>query len=1068
MQQHQWKEALESGALKGLELPFDKPLSAHTQYELTHLEHSIQINGLENKPDISLTALRLLLSAYSSSEGLLLSIKMLDNDTKPFIISNSLGTLESNLTDSLGLLNECQDEKHLGSEHFKREFSAELSQLDIPIDQCCYHYQSSNIEPINSYLYCYHTNQSLGLYFDSNLFQPETAKRILEAWAHIAQQLIQIDITSDITSIDVISPNENETLIKAWNNTGVSLPDFQSVNQAFESVVDSHPDKTAVSDPHISYTYLELENEANHIANCLIDLGAKPQDIIGVALPRNVHLLSTTVGIFKSSAAYLPLDPDFPDDRLEYMAEHSQSKVLITSEELKPRFSYFKGDVITIESLLTKEPKNTQRPNKIHTHDHTAYVIYTSGSTGLPKGVEISNGNVINLLASMAKQPGMTENDTLCAITTLSFDISVIELFLPLYVGGHVVIIGKDISLFPDKLISVLEQFSVSILQATPATFRLLESVNWSPKHKIKILCGGEPFPKDLAKSLLSKVDAVWNVYGPTETTVWSTIFQITDENKPILIGKPIDNTTIYIFDDNMQLAPIGISGNLYIGGLGLAKGYLHREDLTSERFITHPITNERIYDTGDVAKYTVNGEIECLGRNDGQVKIRGYRIELGEIEEQISKIPDVKSQVVIVREDTPGNQRLVAYYLTESGNEIKFSEFKEALSRALPSYMVPALYVHMEKFPMTLNYKIDRKALPEPDIKLLSDSFNKPTTETQKIIHNMWSGLLGLSEIDTKENYFDIGGNSLLSVQLFSKIKAKFDLNLPLDTLFHYGNIQALSKRIDDLIENSDLLSENTYPNLIPIQPQGVGHPIFFFHGVGGNVLNYQRLIQALNGNRPAYGFQSSGVDGHTPLTETYEDMLNAYLEQLKAIQSHGPYTLVGGSMGGTTALDIANLLKASGEDVEMVIMFDTFGPDFDADKFGQAQTNVSLFQRIKNALILRKLFAEIKFHKLLNKVFNIDLPHHVRYQIIENNNYKLLGMRKTNPYKGDITLIRAPQQKMGIYADPKLGWGKSIKGEIHTYYVEGDHHNIVESQETLRIFKEQLLYSPAAAQEK
>ncbi len=1056
MDYQQWEMSFLDNLISGQELPFDFPLSSHKGSDYLDVEIDLSNDTDQNRLT---SAFLLLLKSYSNKSNILFGMKYKNNPIRPDTLDFSFIDTTKTLSISVEkIISNSVQSYGMSLDEVNTKFKAEILSLGLPVYQCGMGIVDNKDDiPSIGYLNFYLSGgDTVGIRYDKKLFRHETVNRILLSWINIFNQVISDPI--DIIFIDSISNTCRKTLLSNWNKNNNQSPIFEGVHAAFEHHVDNNSNAPCISDDLSSYNYQETENEANHIANTLIDEGIKPGELIGVALPRNIQLLTSVIGIFKAGAAYVPLDPDFPDDRLQYMAEHSQCRILITSQELASRFNYFSGTILTIESIKGLSIQKVSRPRVRAKLENTAYVIYTSGSTGKPKGVEITQGNVINLLQSMAKTPGMNKQDVLCAITTLSFDISVLELFLPIYTGASLIIVKKDISLFSDKLATVLKKYRVSILQATPATFRLLIANDWQPSSPIKILCGGEPFPKDLATDLLSRVSEVWNVYGPTETTVWSTVYQVKSDSNTILIGRPVDNTSIYILDDFMRLTPIGMPGNLYIGGAGLAKGYLHREDLTRERFIENPLAPGKIYHTGDIAKYTSTGEIECLGRSDGQVKIRGYRIELGEIENAISKYDDISSQVVIVREDQPGDLRLAAYYLAKTGMPIDQEHLKSILQKTLPNYMIPTSFVHMSEFPMTLNYKIDRNKLPKPKKTPDSPILNTVKTQTEHELHKIWCSILDLDKIDITVSFFDIGGNSLLSVKVFTAIKNKFDLDLQLDSLFKFTSINKLALEIDRLkiLGSETLENKESSANLITIKDTGSGLPVFFFHGVGGNVLNYIRLVSSIESNRTIYGLQSSGVDGRSDFSNDYEKMLNDYIEQIKQIQPKGPYTFAGGSMGGTTAIDIASKLEQEKDNSVYVIMFDSFGPNFDFDKYGKDSSSISLHLRIINSLNYRFVSIKTKCVQTLCKLLSLPLPHSIRYQLIEANNYRLLAMRQPRQFHGDATLIRAPIQMNGCYADPNLGWTDYITGSLDIHYVEGTHTNIVESKESIDIFSE------------
>lgn len=903
-----------------------------------------------------------------------------------------------------------------------------------------------------------------GLDFMSDLFDPQTVERMGDDLKFILSSFIGNE-SIKLADLPSLHPQNRKLLIDGWNQTEVALPKQVGLHNLIEVQVDKVPNKVCFEYEDQTITYQELDIRANQVAHYLLKCGAKKGELIGIAIDRSIDMIVGILGILKSGAGYVPLDPDFPSERLEYMLEHSKCRYVLTNEQNKQLSVFSNVSIISIDG--DKQPISvmpTTRTNIDLSPDDPCYVIYTSGSTGKPKGVQIPHSSAINFLMAMQKRPGMSSDDVFCAVTTLSFDIAVLELYLPLISGAKVVIVSRETALFGEQLKAILENKKVTIMQATPASWRLLIHAGWKGSDDFKSLCGGEPFPKDLASDLIDRVCEVWNMYGPTETTVWSTCKRIEHTNGPILIGKPIDNTTIYIFDDDMNLCPIGVPGELYIGGAGLATGYLFREDLTRERFIKNPLDPSKlIYKTGDLARYHQNGDLECLGRNDGQVKVRGYRIELGEIESVLASHSHVKQQVVIVREDRPGDVRIVAYYISSTGSEIPESELREHLKDKLPAYMIPAHFVRLYKFPMTLNEKIDRKELPPPfGEKTISedDHFIAPSSKTEIALAKIWSEEIGVERIGKDDDFFNLGGHSLLSVRVFNRIHDELGADIQLSVLFESSTLSELANEIDKIDSKdtaavrSNINIPSDWKSLVGIRPSGKNAPLFFIHGVGGNVLNYRKLLKHIDPNTPIFGLQSPGVDGKTELAESIHDMASIYAEEICMIDPIGPYTIVGGSMGGLLALEVARILKEQNREVKQLIMFDTFGPKYDVRRFGEQDRN--FIQNVKTSLYYRIKTFLYGLQYMILTMFGIPIPHKIRYFNIEMNNYRLLWKHKTSTYDGDIELIRAPIKDKGWYADPQLGWSETIKGKINTYQVDSGHHDFVESEEVGKVFKE------------
>ena len=549
--------------------------------------------------------------------------------------------------------------------------------------------------------------------------------------------------------------------------------------------------------------------------------------------------------------------------------------------------------------------------------DALAYVMYTSGSTGRPKGVQVYHRGVVNFLSTMAREPGFAPEDVLLSVTTLSFDISVLELFLPLMVGGRVVVASREDAVEGKQLMALLDRHRVTVMQATPATWRLLLAFGWDGTQGLKVLCGGEALSKDLADALLDRCDSLWNMYGPTETTVWSTTVRVESADQ-ITIGRPIGNTTTHILDRALQPVPIGVPGELHIGGVGLAAGYRHQPALTADKFIADPFSEDagaRLYRTGDLARFRVTGEIEFLGRLDHQVKIRGFRIELGEIETVLGHHPQVHQVAVVVREDRPGDKRSVAYYVSASENDIAEAELRQRVKDALPDYMMP-LFLRLDAFPLTPNGKIDRRELPAPNQALPvveQGAFLAPRDALERQLTNLWEMVLGRTPIGVTDNFFDIGGHSLLAAQLFARIDRELGANLPLATLFHAPTVRQLA----DLLRQKDW--KPSWASLVPIQPAGSRKPLFCVHGAGGNVLLYRDLARHLGPDQPIYGLQSRGIDGGESYLTRFEDMAAHYINEIKTVQPEGPYNLAGYCLGGTLALEMAQQLEAKGEEVAL-----------------------------------------------------------------------------------------------------------------------------------------------------
>lgn len=530
-----------------------------------------------------------------------------------------------------------------------------------------------------------------------------------------------------------------------------------------------------------SLSYLDLDRQSSRAAAALRERGVARGSLVGVHLERSLDMLVVVIAVMKAGAAYVPLDPDFPAERLGHMVEDAGVALVVTQQSLAdvaPR-----GDYLGVDAAQLLGPD--ARADGLDLADpgdgsDLVYVLYTSGSTGMPKGVAVEHRNVVNFLLSMQDEPGMTPQDRIVAVTTLSFDIAGLELYLPLITGATVVIARRDQAADGEGLRALMESHGATMMQATPTTWRLLIDAGWQGSPGFKVLCGGEALPPDLAGMLLDRCGELWNMYGPTETTIWSTVFRVTDSNAtPIPIGRPIANTRVYVLDRSSRPVPMGIAGEIFIAGAGVARGYFNRPELTAEKFLHDPYSNEpgaRMYRTGDLGRYLPDGNLEFRNRIDNQVKIRGFRVELGDIEAALESHPTVKQAIANVVEPRPGDARLVAYVLPYGEAPVP-AELRDHLRERLPHYMVPGHLSVVRQFPLTPNGKVDRKALPLPEIEISrsGDAGSDPSPATHAdprvaYLAAVWTDILGV-EAGPGDNFFDLGGHSMLAVQMVNRV---------------------------------------------------------------------------------------------------------------------------------------------------------------------------------------------------------------------------------------------------------------------------------------------------------
>ncbi len=608
----------------------------------------------------------------------------------------------------------------------------------------------------------------------------------------------------------MLSKEEKNKILYDFNNTKVDYSKDKTISQLFEEQVEKTPDNIAVVFENQQLTYRELNERSNSLAYYLRNKGIGRNDIVGIMVNRSLEMIVSILAVLKSGGAYLPIDPTYPNSRITYMINDSNVKTILTQSILQKRFNNL-SNLLSIDlsnyNIYANPCKNL---NVINTPDDLAYLIYTSGSTGKPKGVMLTQKNVNNFIKGTCDV--INFKDTIVSVTTMCFDIFVLETILPLEKGLKVVIANETEQNIPKSLNELCIKNNVKILQTTPARMSLLlsDSSNLDYiKNLSIIMLGGEQFPYKLLQQLKSITNSeIYNMYGPTETTVWSSIKDLTNTNS-INIGKPIANTQMYILDKKLNLLPIGVPGELYVGGDGLSRGYLGRERLTSQKFINNPyIKNDIIYNTGDVAKWLPNGELDCLGRSDSQVKLRGLRIELGEIENQILSFPNIENSAVCIKNDSSDRQFLCAYFTSKE--RISISELKNYLSKFLPNYMVPSFLIQLEDFKYTPNGKVDKNSLPKLDISINTNMI-LPETKTERDLSKIWEDLLGISPISINENFFNIGGDSILALKMQIELLNN-NINISYADIFKYNTIKELALRIDSI--NTNISSEDYYKN--------------------------------------------------------------------------------------------------------------------------------------------------------------------------------------------------------------------------------------------------------------
>jgi amino acid adenylation domain-containing protein len=903
--------------------------------------------------------------------------------------------------------------------------------------------------------------------YNTDLFREETLARMSGHYLTILRAIAE-DENLNIRAIPMLTEKEHNLMLHEWNNTQVDYPSGKCIHHLFEEQVLLTPDSIAVVFENKKLSYSELNEKANRLAHYLVRQGAREGTIIAMCLHRSIDMVVALLAISKSGATYLPLDPIYPKARLGLILDDAKPRILVSESSMSGNLPETDTMTILLDRNEEYSSESSENPGQGNS-TNIAYILYTSGSTGKPKGVQIKHHSVINLVCSMGKSLKVTSKDILLGATTISFDIAEMEIYLPLFNGAKLVIASEDTAMNVELLKNKIDETGATLFQATPVTYRMLLLSGWKGKQDMKLVCGGEAFSKELARDLLPRCKEVWNGYGPTETTIYSVVRKINPEDcigeGYVPIGRPIDNTRLFVLNSKLEPVPVGIAGELYIGGEGVSTGYLNLKEMTDERFIPDPFSGNpesRIYKTGDLVHYFPDGNLLYLNRVDSQVKIRGFRIETGEIESAISKFDGIRGNAVIAWVDEQGEKILVAYYVTDKISDINESGLRKYLKEKLPEYMVPSAMVRMENLPLTANNKIDRKALPEPKKSSLSVSkeYLEPKTPTEKKLAELWSSILKIEKIGILDNFFEIGGHSMIAVTLIIKIEKEFGIRLPLATLFEESNIHKLSK----VIENGT--HPDKWRSLVPLRPVGAKKPIFLVHGLGLNVLLYTTIISYLDPEQPVFGLQAKGLNGIDKPLGSIEEIASYYISEIMTIESEGPFQLAGYSLGGIIAFEMGRQLTEMGKKVGFIGLLDAVAEG--------SVNNIPIFEQIgsKGKYILNYLtwnisyffrnqdesmFSVIKrrWRGLGKKVRGLDikvskdnriskgeqneLPKYLHK--VHRANLRAARRYILKPYIGTVHLFKAVQQTFYIPDPVNYGWDKYALGGVIIHEIPGEH---------------------------
>lgn len=921
------------------------------------------------------------------------------------------------------------------------------------------------IEDLTVFIFDRHDNNGLSVNFDANpdRYSAEELKQHLAQFERMVNDAIAHP-TQPISQATLLSQEVRHQLLSVWNDTQWPIPNL-SVVDLFDAQVMRTPDAVAVTDETQALSYIELNRQANAWAHRLRRAGVGPHDLVAIALNRNTHMLVALLATLKTGAAYLPLDPDFPADRIRHILEDAQPKIVISTDPIHTQHIHAQHDA---PILWIDQPDFDLHDRQYHDHPpqvpitegHSAYVIYTSGSTGRPKGVEIPHKALTNFLYAMQSELKLTASDRFLAVTTISFDISILELFLPLTVGASVLIVERHLVRSPEQLTAFAVQHQATIMQATPALWQALLPDYQAQWHNIQPLVGGEALQGQLAQHMAKLGHPVINLFGPTETTIWSTIMPLekqTDLQHPP-IGRPILNTQVYVLDKAMQPVPIGVPGDLYIAGEGLAVGYYKRPDLTEERFLANPFNpNSRLYITGDQARWREDGVLEYLGRDDHQVKIRGFRIETGDIEARLLACREIQQAVVVAQTTDRGDKQLVAY-IVPVDDTLNSQAIREDLVLSLPDYMVPHYYVMLDAMPLTPNGKINRKALPQPAWQAFN-TYTAPRNEMEETLANLWASTLGVTKVGIHDNFFEIGGDSISATLMINQVKHTLNIDIPLGILFKSPTIADISEHLKTR-QHYDPLA-----HILPIRAEGSEAPLFCIHPALGISLGYANLLRYLPSTIPLYGLQADGLHNKARLPTSIEDMADDYIARIRGIQPQGPYRLLGWSFGGLVAHAIAEKLQASGATIECLCMLDSYPyqqgaqvPQNEADIIASALAFLgydlsTLEQRPQNKQALAQFLwqdysdTSVVVIKAM-QTQHTDILDHIEQVMV--NNLTLASQFSPGQVETDLLFFVAEDSMNGAMGnilehEPKA-WASRINGQLDVHQIQCHHQKMLD----------------------
>lgn len=919
----------------------------------------------------------------------------------------------------------------------------------------------------------------VGLSLTGHLSQlPEEQLKAMTGYYERTLAAMALDPHARYEQQSLLSDDERQQLLVDWNNTAAPYPRHSSIHDLFEAQVARTPEAEAVVFDDLRLTYSELNRRANRIAHRLRSLGVGPEVPVGIMMNRSAEMVAALLGILKAGGAYVPLDPQYPQERLAFMLEDSRASVLLTQTHLANQAPESSARVICVDE--EGEAGSEANPESNVVPGNLAYIIYTSGSTGRPKGVALEHRSAVAFFHWVHETFTPAELAGVLGSTSICFDLSVFEIFAPLTCGGKVIIAENVLQLPALKAAD-----EVTLLNTVPSAMTELLRIDGIPDSVHTVNLAGEPLKLSLAQQAYGRasMDRLFNLYGPSEDTTYSTwsLLEPGISTTPS-IGRPVANTQAYILDSMGQPVPIGVPGELYLGGDGLARGYFNRPELTAERFVPNEFSAEpgsRLYRTGDLARYLPDGQIDFLGRIDHQVKVRGFRIELGEVESVLSSHPDVRQCIVTARTNEDG-VRLVAYVVSEIDEQQVNGQLRQHLLHQLPDYMVPSDFVFLDALPLTLNGKVNRQALPAPGQSAARrrHTFVAPRDTLELKLAQMWEEAFKTQPIGVTDDFFELGGHSLVAVRLFALIEARLGKRIPLATLFKGATVEQLAT----------LLRRNDEPEhwspLVEIQKGDSRQPLFLIHPVGGSILSYLDLARQIGAEQPIYALQARGLDaGQQPHTRI-EDMAAEYLEAIREVQPHGPYLLSGWSMGGVIAFEMAHQLQAQNEQVSLLGLIDSVAPSTWTSTFKEDDDLWLLLNFVQDLGFTPDLLT-VKREELLQmsseerliyleeqaksaKIMPQYMDHDqvVRLYEVFKTNIRALQQYEAAAKAPRITLISS-EQSANTFPDSTMGWSELSTESVEVFTIPATTHYSIVRKPAVENLAQQLKACIAQADE-